>query len=622
MRIPSLRIIASLVAAVMSLTAMAGVDQLPVKRINGRLYHYYEVAPGETIYSLCYKLDVTRDEMMRNNPAASEGLRAGMMLYFPFEDEVATTTAAPAPAKSSEYTYEVQRGETIFGISRKFGISSDALISANPVLKNGLKAGQTIVIPGMASPASEPAAPATEEVAVTEVSANPPTVSSVEGYIVKKKETFYSIARAHGLSVAALEAANPGVTSLREGQVLNIPVSAVSAQPEEEVTEVTTVSTGIPTQYDTISVDSLPGTSIPMVELTPALKSTEVSVAILLPFMLNEETPSKSATRYTEFYKGFLLAADSLRDGDTPIHIAAYDTEGSVLKVREALTDSTFARHNLIIAPDNAVQLAVLAEYGRNNGVKVLNAFLVRDESHLSNPAVMQGNLPSPEMYSRVIDALLERLTYSTPVFLTMAGEKGDKADFVAELRKALSAKGQTFVDIEVDGRLNLSQLQLLPADGNFMFIPESSRQADLNKLMPALIQWRDQAITPTVRLFGYPEWTTFRGETEINMHNLNTLVFSRFYTDEDSWRTRAVDSNFRRWYGTKMENAVPRQGLMGFDTGMFVIPYLATGENNGYDGVQNGFFFSEPSPDAGVYNQALYFINFKPGSGIEKTRI
>ncbi len=86
---------------------------------------------------------------------------------------------------------------------------------------------------------------------------------------------------------------------------------------------------------------------------------------------------------------------DSLRSNGAPIHVTAYDTEGSVLKVREALTDTAFRKHNAIIAPDNASQLAILAEYGKNNNVKVFNTFLVRDKSYLTNPTVMHGNLPS-----------------------------------------------------------------------------------------------------------------------------------------------------------------------------------------------------------------------------------
>ena len=45
-----------------------------------RLYHYYEVPAKETVYSLCYKLDITKDEMIRHNPSVADGLRSGMKI--------------------------------------------------------------------------------------------------------------------------------------------------------------------------------------------------------------------------------------------------------------------------------------------------------------------------------------------------------------------------------------------------------------------------------------------------------------------------------------------------------------------------------------------------------------
>ena len=623
------RTFALTVAAGCLLSLSAGVEKLPVKRINGRLYHYYEVGDKDNIYNILGKLDITREELRRNNPGAAEGLRPGMVLYFPFEDEGTDETHAnqsapvvqatqPVVANPDNGLYEVKRGETIFGISQKFGVRQEDLINANPILSEGLKAGQMIRIPGRntvsaVSVSESRTGSQTQPAENAQNNHSQEVERTTEGYLVKKGETFYSIAVSHGLSVAALEAANPGVNVLKEGQVLNIPV-VVTHQVAEDV------AVNVPAQPESNTQIEIAQTT--MAEGSETTSPEEVSIAVMLPFMLNEENISKNAARYTEFYKGFLLAADSLRECGVPINIKAYDTEGSVLKIREALSDSLFKRHNLVIAPDNSAQLAVLAEYGRNNGIKVMNTFLVKDDSYLTNPAVMQANLPSQLMYRKVIDALLERLAYSTPVFLNMSGDKGDKADFVAELKRALEAKGQTFMDIEVDNRLTAAQLQALPAEGNYMFIPETSRQADLNRLMPAIIEWRDHTITPTVRLFGYPEWTTFRGETLQNMHNLNTMVFSRFYTDEESWATRGVDAKFRKWYGCNMENAVPRQGLMGFDMGMFVIPYIKNGVATGYDGVQNGYFFTEPSDNAGSYNQALYFINFRPGTTTDKIRL
>ncbi|MEZ3559332.1 MAG: LysM peptidoglycan-binding domain-containing protein [Duncaniella sp.] len=578
----------------------AAVKDLPVKTVNGRLYHYYEVPAKETVYSLCYKLDISKDEMIRHNPSVADGLRASMTLFFPVEESV-ETAVQPSAAQGRVISHHVQKGETIFGIAHKYGVNTEAVIEQNPVLKNGLKAGQTIQItvsgsvvePKVAEPAP--------------VQPSPKQTAGVKGYIVKKKETFYSIAVANGLSVAALEAANPGVTSLKEGQVLNIPVREV---PAEIVADASAAPTGDKSVAEA-AADSV----------TVASADKSVSLAVMLPFMLNEESPSKNACRYTEFYKGLLLAVDSLRNNGTPIHVTAYDTEGSVLKVREALTDSTFRRHNAIIAPDNSAQMAILAEYGKNNNVKVVNTFIVRDDSYLTNPDMVQANLPSQLMYRKAIDALMERFENATPVFLNIKGTTGDKADFVGELRKSLDAKGKTYMEVEADGRLTVADLKPLPADGSYVFVPATGRQADLNKLMPGIIEWRDQAVTPTVQLFGYPEWTTFRGETLENMHNLTTTVYSRFYTDEESARTKDIDARYKQWYGARMENAVPRLGLLGFDTGMFVIPYMLNGGDK-YDGVQNGYYLVRSGENGGAYNDALYFVTFRPGNVTDKTRI
>ncbi len=581
----------------------AAVKDLPVKTVNGRLYHYYEVPAKETVYSLCYKLDISKDEMVRHNPSVADGLRAGMTLFFPVE-ESAETAVQPSAAPGRVVSHHVQKGETIFGIAHKYGVNTEAVIEQNPVLKNDLKAGQTIqiTVPGtVVEPKVAESAPAQPA---------PAQPAGVKGYIVKKKETFYSIAVANGLSVAALEAANPGVTSLKEGQVLNIPVREVPAETVADASAAPTAPTGDKSVAEA-AADSV----------TVAAADKSVSLAVMLPFMLNEESPSKNACRYTEFYKGLLLAVDSLRNNGTPIHVTAYDTEGSVLKVREALTDSTFRRHNAIIAPDNSAQMAILAEYGKNNNVKVVNTFIVRDDSYLTNPDMVQANLPSQLMYRKAIDALMERFENATPVFLNIKGTTGDKVDFVGELRKSLDAKGKTYMEVEADGRLTVADLKPLPADGNYVFVPATGRQADLNKLMPGIIEWRDQAVTPTVQLFGYPEWTTFRGETLENMHNLNTTVYSRFYTDEESARTKDIDARYKQWYGTRMENAVPRLGLLGFDTGMFVIPYMLNGGDK-YDGVQNGYYLVRSGENGGAYNDALYFVTFRPGNVTDKTRI
>ncbi|GAA5481584.1 LysM peptidoglycan-binding domain-containing protein [Haloferula sargassicola] len=63
----------------------------------------------------------------------------------------APSTASPAPSvASSGRTHTVVRGDTLWGISKKYGVSQDALRSANGMAatETTVKLGQTLTIPG------------------------------------------------------------------------------------------------------------------------------------------------------------------------------------------------------------------------------------------------------------------------------------------------------------------------------------------------------------------------------------------------------------------------------------------------------------------------------------------
>ena len=603
----------------------ASVNDLPTREVNGHIYHYYEVAPKETVYSICHRLGITKDELVQSNPTVADGLRAGMILFFPVDgnDHASSAPTTSTPGVTM-ITHQVEKGQTIYGIATKYGISTQDLIDQNPIVSEGLKAGQTLHL----TVPDRNVAVAVANSSAAEKAVTPPVID--EGYIVKKKETFYSIANAHGITVAQLEAANPGISVLREGQVLTIPGQQAAMTVENVVENVPAdvtapVVSAVPSIPGELSVANDTTATVSVEELATASgvtpQQTELSVAVVLPFMLNEENPAKSAQRYTEFYKGLLIAADSLRNNGQPVRISVYDTEGSTAKVNEIIANPELKTHRMIIAPDNLEQFAMLGEFGRVNNIKVLNNFIVRDETYRTNPAVMQGNIPSSLMLDKAVNAFADRMGGTTPVFLTLSDGLNDKGEFVDALKKTLDGRGIAYKTINVDGRLTQNDLKSLPAEGNYTFVPTSGRQSDVNRLLPAIIEWRDEAITPFVKVMGYPEWITFRGETLTNMHNLNTYVYSRFFDDEDAPRSKDIEQKFKRWYGAGMENAIPRQGLLGFDTGMFVFNYLKDSGAR-YDGVQNGFSFSVPEEASGDCNSLLYIVNYRPGGLVEKINL
>ncbi len=138
------------------------------------------------------------------------------------------TEAAPsgpgsgAPTGSST-TYTVQWGDWLNKIAARFGVSTAAILAANPGLDpNRIRPGQVINIP--AAGASIPT--------ITPGAVSPPSSGSTT-YTVQRGDWFYSIARKFGVTVSALQAANPGVNPnfVYPGQVLNIPGSRTDATP-------------------------------------------------------------------------------------------------------------------------------------------------------------------------------------------------------------------------------------------------------------------------------------------------------------------------------------------------------------------------------------------------------
>ncbi len=591
--------VAATVAAFAAATAVfAQVSMLPVEEIDGRIYYYYIVAPKETVYSLQHKLQISKEDIIRFNPSVAEGLKAGAKLYFPYE----SVPSKMHPPRKQEGpvgdTYTVRNGETLFGLAKRFGITEQQLLEMNPQLKRGLQAGDVITVPEI----------------MTAVPADAPSVSAGRGYVVKEKETFYSIARDHGVSVAELEAANPDVSILRKGQVLTIPEKADADKP----VAVPETPASAPESPELAEIPAIPAEEIPAEDEEI---DEDINIALILPFMLRQDPVSRQAQRYTEFYKGFLLAADSLRRSGKTINIRAYDSAGSLDSVRVILSDPMLRDMDIVIAPDNAPELMAIGNWGKANDVMVFNTFNVKDDSYQKNPVMMQANIPSAAMYDKAASAFVTLLGNDTPVVIRRKGAAPDKTEFMAALDGRLAAKGVTPVIIEFDGKLTPADLADLDPMGNYMFIPVTGKQTELNKMLPGIASWRESKVTPGIRVFGFPEWTTFKGETLQNMHALNTLVYSRFTVDESSHRNNEFDRRFKRWYGNEMENVAPRQGLLGFDSGIYIIRLLLTDgspDSLQYGGIQNDFNFTR-SEGGGWVNNALSFINYRPSGSTEK---
>jgi cell wall-associated NlpC family hydrolase len=228
----------------------------------------HEVLAKETLFGIAKQYGLTVADLNKANPKiGTSGLKKGQKITIPqnanpvLENEqvkIVEETVTPSKEKlktpilvsKSEVVlensiHEVAQNETKYAIAKQYGISITDLYNANPKLeKQSLKIGQKINIPSKegvnASPILEK-----EPVKIVEKIVVPtkdilklePVAVTPEKEITEEKteiivhevlqnQTKYAIAKQYGISIAAIDKANPTVEkeSIKIGQKINIPV--------------------------------------------------------------------------------------------------------------------------------------------------------------------------------------------------------------------------------------------------------------------------------------------------------------------------------------------------------------------------------------------------------------
>ena len=570
----------------LSLAFGAMAYDLPVKTINGKQYYYYTVKKGDTLYSLTNLLGITRKQLVDSNPSAADMLKNGDVLYFSVADygdkfKPAEDSDEPdsTPAEVNGIIYhKVKKGETLYGIGRQYDISQEQILALNPGARLGVKAGTVLKIPA----ANAETAPETD----AEADANP-------GLVEPQPQPEEPI-REVGPIVDSI-----GLTPV------NTPVESTPIVLVEDDEETVT--------FDADSADAA-GPS---------------SIAVLLPFMLDNETPSRQAQLYTDFYKGLMIAADTLSTRGDTVRIYAYDTMGDINRIKELLNDEKISGASVIIAPDDPSQLAMIAAAAKTGDTKVLNVFNIKDSLYLDNADMLQANIPPRRMYGKALDAIERYYPDYIPVIIRNESGRSDKAEFIAMLTDTYKAKGIEPIEIVYDRTLMAADLEALANDDRqYLIVPTSGSLAEFNRFSHAIKSLRDNsAVANRIALFGYPDWTAFRSDAEEMLHQLGVTIYSRFYYDERGFDALCLNEAFKRWFGEPMIEVVPNQGLLGFDVGNMLIRNIRNNDGlfvpdaGSYNGAQSSFRFVRPSDseECGYYNDEIYILRFEPSGRVER---
>jgi len=348
---------------------------------NDTTFKVHIVEQGNTLYGLKQKYNTTIDAIIKSNTGVENGIQVGQKLYIP----VAFNEASKPTLKK----HKVAQSETLFGISRKYDLTVDELIEANPGVEDGLQIGQELIIPSKESLQVEEV----EGQLMPEDTIRKDSISisyevqfddSIVKYTVQREETLYSISRRFMVSVEELSEVNKIKNNkIKPGQELIIPLK----KERIERVEIRNIH-----RQDTTIKDSLQFKELEVKEKYKVVLLLPMKIesnAKVLSGMFDENTRLNNVSDIAlDFLMGAEMALDSLKKMGLTAEVFVYDTKGDEKSVTTLIEDGSLANTDLIIGPFFPNLVEIVSVWCKDNNVELIVPTSVPTKVLMDNPYV------------------------------------------------------------------------------------------------------------------------------------------------------------------------------------------------------------------------------------------
>ncbi|MCC5917088.1 MAG: LysM peptidoglycan-binding domain-containing protein [Cryomorphaceae bacterium] len=366
--------------------------------IDSSRYVFHEVQPGETVYSLTRKYDINTQILNENNPdLVAEGLRTGMVLRIPKSPKrgplegINSEEDAQRKIRERENAryvlHTVEKGETEYGLIRKYEITATQLVALNPDLKNGLKEGQVLRIK-----LKEDDTPRVTQTAQPDSVRRPFTL-----YRILPGDNLRRIMDLFNVTEDELRMYNPRIyEGLKPGRMLLIPLSADKKDRVKKDSSVYSLDRVYP-------------------------KGKALKVALFLPLDIDynpfDDNWDKKLLKDNQislsFYSGVKIALDSLTHKGISFDLHVYSDKGINMRVVREMADK-----DLIIGPIFYKEMRNLSEQLLVENIKVPIVSPMSREVDILSLSNVYHCLPMPDHEMEVLGHKVKELYPTSPVLI------------------------------------------------------------------------------------------------------------------------------------------------------------------------------------------------------------
>jgi LysM repeat protein/ABC-type branched-subunit amino acid transport system substrate-binding protein len=632
----------SLLSVFITIISLEAFPQVVVERskekviISGVPYYIHQVKKGETAYSISRAYGIRVEELTKENPPAVYGVNEGQSLRIPVREITTGFPAAVSPLRKgpkdeSKFIYHnLQPGETVYSLSKSYGVSENEIIQSNPGIDiNKLSVGFEIAVPRREFMSDRQKFDDQDKKFIY--------------HKVLKGESLASIAEKYGLSVRELRRENRDLRFPQVGDFVRVP--GVKAAEQNVVEDVVT---------DTVAVEP----EVPEIKYVRPYGYTEINnlngslnVAVLLPFYLREnanrieidsskivkgkkpkaekrpdEWIYRNSFDFVEMYEGILLAADTLRALGLNVNISAFDIKGDSLELIRLINSGRLSGMDLIIGPVYSHNLLIVAKYAREWGIPVVSPVSLMNNSVLTGNTTLFMANSSLEVAQRALAKRISENYNNNLVFIHADSIRADsdvkrfKDMIFNELSykmpyEDIKFKEFLFYSRSVFGNDSINRLShaLSESTPNIIIIASE----DTPVISESLSEIHGLSKRFEVKVYGYPSLLDLENIDPKLYFDLDLKILTPYWTDYSKKNVKQFNADFRRKFLTEpLEKSL---AWAGYDITYYFLSglamhgknFIANPQSHYPELLQSRFDFVRKEENSGFENQSLFMIRY-----------
>lgn len=432
---------------------------------------------------------------------------------------------------------------------------------------------------------------------------------------VKRKETIFRIAYDNGITVQELIEANPEMNDpqyqLKKGDYIKIPYPS-SQRPAPSFNN-PSKENGDPARAKEVAATNTEEKDV---------RHRAIRLGVMLP-LHNKDGDGK---RMIEYYRGVLMACDSLRSSGISIDVRAWNLAENT-DVSKILKDKYAADRDIIIGPLYSNQVKALGAFAQAHDIRVLIPFSINSQELYDNSNLFQVYQSTKTLNDAYVYRFFQRFKDSHVVIIDCNDTTSTKGIFTSALRRKLEQEGIVYSISNLKSSESMFKNCFSTTQRNVVVL-NTGRNTEQNIAFAKLNSLLMTAPELRITMFGYPEWLSHTRTQLDNFYKFDTYIPSTYFMNPLSKRVEIFTQQYRQNFRQPMQNYPQRFAVTGFDHAFFFLSGLhqygkhftgATGTVD-YTPLQTPLHF-ERIGNGGLQNRSILFVHYTKDNRIETIR-